>query len=382
MVSKVNLKGLSLSELQTFVESLGEKRYRAAQLFSWLYAKSAQSFDEMTDISKEFREILKHSAALDNLELVTKKTSAQDGTTKFLFQLADGLMIESVLIPPEKTSPNAEKRLTLCLSTQVGCPLDCKFCATGTMGFLRNLTAGEIIDQVIQAQRQNEKRITNLVYMGMGEPMLNYDEVMKSIDLITDESSILIGAKHITVSTAGYADHIRRMADEDRKAKLALSLHSLDNEKRTQLMPITKKFSVDELIDALEYYYRKTKRRPTFEYILFDGFNDTEDDIRKFIKLSKRIPCKVNIIPFHSIEFTHPLGFAAGLHPTPRARMETFADALRKADITVMIRNSSGEDIEAACGQLAVQEKSLVRKQSRKSETKNITNPQLHSAVS
>ncbi|MBI3787608.1 MAG: 23S rRNA (adenine(2503)-C(2))-methyltransferase RlmN, partial [Ignavibacteriales bacterium] len=159
-MDKQNLKGLNLSELQTFVESLGEKRYRATQLFSWMYAKGAQSFDEMTDISKGFREILHQGAALDNLKLVTKKTSAQDGTTKFLFQLADGLMIESVLIPPEKTSPNAEKRLTLCLSTQVGCPLDCKFCATGTMGFMRNLTAGEIIDQVLQAQRQSEKRIT------------------------------------------------------------------------------------------------------------------------------------------------------------------------------------------------------------------------------
>lgn len=381
-MNKQNLKGLNLSELQTFVESLGEKRYRAAQLFSWMYAKGAQSFDEMTDISKGFREILTQVAALDNLTLVTKKTSAQDGTTKFLFQLADGLMIESVLIPPEKTSPNAEKRLTLCLSTQVGCPLDCKFCATGTMGFLRNLTAGEIIDQVLQAQRQSVKRITNLVYMGMGEPMINYDEVMKSIDLITDESSILIGAKHITVSTAGYADRIRRMADEGRRAKLALSLHSLDNEKRSQLMPITKKFSVDDLIEALEYYYRKTKQRPTFEYILFDGFNDTQEDIRKFVKLSKRIPCKVNIIPFHSIEFTHPSGFAAGLHPTPRPRMESFADALRNADITVMIRNSSGEDIEAACGQLAVQEKLSEHKSPRSSKTKSVLKPHGHPAVS
>jgi 23S rRNA (adenine2503-C2)-methyltransferase len=368
-LKKKNIKGLSLKELQEFVESLGEKKYRASQLFSWLYSKSAQSWDEMTDISKDFRAVLERSAQLDTLELVRKSVSPADGTAKFLFRLNDGLMIESVLIPPEvsarlmdaskggKGSQTAERRLTLCISTQVGCPLDCKFCATGTMGFLRNLTAGEILDQVLQAQRYADRRITNLVYMGMGEPMLNYEEVMKSIDIISDDRSLNIGTKHITISTAGYADKIRQMADEDRKVKLALSLHSLDNEKRTQLMPITKKHSVDDLIESLEYYYRKTRRRPTFEYIPFDGFNDTKEDIRKFVKLSKRIPCKVNIIPFHSIEFTGLSGFSATLKPTPRDRMEQFAQALREADITVMVRSSAGEDIEAACGQLAVEEK-------------------------
>jgi 23S rRNA (adenine2503-C2)-methyltransferase len=361
-LKKKSIKGLSLKELQEFVESLGEKKYRAAQLFSWLYAKGGQSFDEMTDISKEFRSILEHSARMDNLELARKSVSPSDGTTKFLFRLNDGLMIESVLIPPEEGSPAAERRLTLCVSTQVGCPLDCKFCATGTMGFLRNLTAGEIIDQVIQAQRHASRRITNLVYMGMGEPMLNYREVMKSVDILTDDRALNIGSRHITISTAGYADKIRQMADEDRKVKLALSLHSLDNEKRTQLMPITKKHSVDDLIEALEYYYRKTRRRPTFEYIPFDGFNDTKEDIRKFVKLSKRIPCKVNIIPFHSIAFTGASGFAATLRPTPREKMEQFAQALREENITVMVRSSAGEDIEAACGQLAVEEKKSMAK--------------------
>lgn len=354
---KKSIKGLSLKELQEFVESLGEKKYRAVQLFSWMYAKGADSFQEMTDVSKDFRDVLVGSARLDNLELERKSVSPTDGTTKFLFRLHDGLMIESVLIPPEESSPDSETRLTLCVSTQVGCPLDCKFCATGTMGFLRNLTAGEIVDQVIQAQRHAKRRITNLVYMGMGEPMLNYDDVMKSVDIVTDDRSLNIGTKHITISTAGYADRIRQMADEDRKMKLALSLHSLDNEKRTLLMPITKKFSVDALIEALEYYYHKTRRRPTFEYIPFDGFNDTEDDVRRFVKLSRRIPCKVNIIPYHSIAFTRLSGFGSTLKPTPRARMERFAQALRDANITVMVRSSAGEDIEAACGQLAVEEK-------------------------
>ncbi|MCX6134575.1 MAG: 23S rRNA (adenine(2503)-C(2))-methyltransferase RlmN [Ignavibacteriales bacterium] len=367
-MDKKSIKGLSLKELQEFVESLGEKKYRAAQLFSWMYAKGVNSFEEMTDISKEFREVLASSARIDSTELVRESVSPTDGTTKFLFRLNDGLMIESVLIPaadpdsPEDDEEESEeepalgRRLTLCLSTQVGCPLDCKFCATGTMGFLRNLTAGEIIDQVIHAQRLADRRITNLVYMGMGEPMLNFDEVMKSIDLINDDRSLNIGARHITISTAGYADRIRQMADEGRKVKLALSLHSLDSEKRAQLMPITKKFSVEDLVEALEYYYRKTRRRPTFEYIPFEGFNDTVDDVRRFVKLSKRIPCKVNIIPYHSIAFTGISGFGATLRPTPKDRMEQFAQDLREANITVMIRSSSGEDIEAACGQLAVQE--------------------------
>ncbi len=353
-MKKQYLKGMSLPELEAFVESLGEKKYRGAQLYSWIYAKAAQSFQAMTNVSKSFRDILDETATLENLHLASNMRS-KDGTTKFLFKLSDGLAIESVLIPPDKKSPNAESRLTLCLSTQVGCPLDCKFCATGTMGFTRNLTTGEIIDQVLHVQRQSSHRITNLVYMGMGEPMLNYENVMKSIEIITDDNSLNIGTRHITVSTAGYADKIRQMADEDRKVKLALSLHSLDNNKRTMLMPITKKYGVDELIESLAYYYRKTRHRPTFEYILFDGFNDTELDIMRFVELSKRIPCKVNIIPFHSIDFTHPSGFAASLKPTPRSRAEQFADRLRKADITVMIRSSSGEDIKAACGQLAVE---------------------------
>jgi 23S rRNA (adenine2503-C2)-methyltransferase len=353
IMTKKNLKGLNLAELQLFVEELGEKKYRAAQLYSWLYSKAASSFDEMTDISKDFRLVLSQTAQVQNLKSEIQNVSS-DGTIKFLFRLSDGLSIESVLIPGAKKQADEESRLTLCVSTQVGCPLDCKFCATGTMGFTRNLTAGEIIDQVIQVQKKSEKRITNLVYMGMGEPMLNYDNVMKSIGIINDDRGLNIGARHITISTAGYADKIRQMADEGRNVKLALSLHSLDNEKRIKLMPITKKFSVDELIGALEYYYYKTRRRPTFEYILFDSFNDTATDIKAFVKLSRRIPCKVNLIPFHSIEFTHPSGFSASLKPAPSEKVEAFAEALRKSDITVMVRGSSGKDINAACGQLAV----------------------------
>jgi 23S rRNA (adenine2503-C2)-methyltransferase len=348
-----NLKGLNLPELQSFVVSLGEKKYRAVQLFTWLYAKGANTFDEMTDISKGFRDNLKQHASIAALRPKAQSV-ASDGTVKFLFQLEDQLAIESVLIPPQPDSPNADKRLTLCVSTQVGCPLDCKFCATGAMGFTRNLTAGEIIDQFLHAQRSSEKRITNLVFMGMGEPMLNYENVMQAIDIINDERGLNIGIRHITISTAGYADHIRRMADEKRKMKLALSLHSLDNDKRILLMPITKKYSVDELLKALDYYYGLTRSRPTLEYILFDGFNDTPADLQAIIKLSKRLPCKLNLIPFHPIHFMNPTGFAATLKPTPISRIKTFADALWRANVTAIVRGSSGEDINAACGQLAV----------------------------
>ncbi|MFZ1978508.1 MAG: 23S rRNA (adenine(2503)-C(2))-methyltransferase RlmN [Bacteroidota bacterium] len=349
----MNLKGLSLAELRNFVESLGEKKYRAGQLFSWLYAKGVQSFDEMSDISKEFRDTLKRSASISNLQTAAKNISS-DGTIKFLFRLEDGVDVESVLIPPDQQSPGFEKRLTLCVSTQVGCPLGCKFCATGFMGFTRNLTAGEIVDQVIQAQRQSERRISNVVFMGMGEPMLNYENVFKSIALLNDDHGLNIGARHITISTAGYADKIRQLANEKIPVKLALSLHSLDSAKRASIMPITKKYSVEELIESLIFYYRKTKHRPTFEYIVFEGFNDAPGDAKALIALSKRIPCKVNLIPFHSIEFMHTAGNAANLHAALPQKIEAFAQTLRNSDMTVSVRNSSGIDIQAACGQLAI----------------------------
>ncbi|HEY6191855.1 MAG TPA: 23S rRNA (adenine(2503)-C(2))-methyltransferase RlmN [Bacteroidota bacterium] len=358
-MTKTNLKGLTLSELEEFALSVGEQRYRGKQLFDWIYTKAAASFHEMTPLSGTLREKLAGLASIDSLELVEEQKSGADGTTKFLFGLADGKKIESVLIPPrtafrgrEATGEEEQKRLTLCVSTQVGCPLDCAFCATATMGFHRNLSAGEIVDQVLQARKHSETRITNLVYMGMGEPLMNYDHVMNSIDIIT--TGLKIAAKRITVSTAGWVPKIRQMADEGRKVKLAISLHTLDDAARTELMPVNSKFGLDELLDAAAYYYRRVKQRITFEYILFDGWNDREEDIERLIKLSKRLPCKLNIIPFHDIMFTNPTGLAATLHPTPPARIERFVRRLRDAHITVFVRSSAGEDIDAACGQLAV----------------------------
>lgn len=354
-MQKKNLKGLSLADLQEFVESRGEKKFRARQLFGWLYGEAVESFDAMTDISRNFRKDLEQVATIENLQVVATSQSPADGTTKLLFRLPDRLEIESVIIPAEEAG--GRQRITLCVSTQVGCPLDCKFCATGTMGFFRNLTAGEIVDQVLQARKYHPRRITNLVFMGMGEPLLNYENVMKAIEIITDDHGLNIGARRITISTAGLADGIRRMADENRRAKLALSLHTLDNDKRSVLMPINRKFGIVELQGALEYYYRKTRLRPTLEYILLNGFNDSDEDLRRLIMFSRTVPVKINLIPFHSIAFTKPEGLASTLTASPRKRIEEFAAHLRAAHLTVMIRSSSGEDIAAACGQLAIQER-------------------------
>ena len=358
-MTKPNLKGLTLKELEDFALSIGENKFRGKQIYGWLYTKEASSIAEMTSLSKKLHTKFALLARIDSIKLVEQQASQQDGTTKFLFELSDGKRIESVLIPPrtafqspEATVEEEQKRLTLCVSTQVGCPLDCQFCATAAMGLLRNLTVGEIVDQVLQVKQIAGKRITNLVYMGMGEPLMNYENVMKSIEIIT--TGMGIAARRITVSTAGWAPRIRQMADENRKVKLAISLHTLDDHVRTQLMPINKKFPLSELLEAVHYYYTKVKRRVTFEYILFNGLNDRDEDIERLIKLLKRIPCKVNIIPFHSIDFTHPTGFSAQLRPTPQKRIDGFVRRLREAHITVFVRSSAGEDIDAACGQLAV----------------------------
>jgi 23S rRNA (adenine2503-C2)-methyltransferase len=354
-MGKRNLKDLTLGEMEEFAVSIGEPKFRGRQLFYWIFNRGAGSFDEMTDLPKALRRQLFEIATLESARVSARQVSPQDGTTKFLFELSDGSRVESVLIPSAQTNGEA-KRLTLCVSTQVGCPLDCKFCATGAMGFTRNLTAGEIVDQVLQARKESPRKITNLVYMGMGEPLMNYDAVMKSVEILSNEYSTAISAKRMTISTAGWAESIRRLADEKRKVKLAVSLHTLDEALRTKLMPLNRRYNLDKLLDSVAYYYRKTKQRVTFEYILFDQLNDTDEDIRRLMVLSKRIPCKINVIPFHPIDFTHPTGFSAALRPPSAQRLEWFVEKLRGANLTVMVRSSAGEDIEAACGQLAVLE--------------------------
>jgi 23S rRNA (adenine2503-C2)-methyltransferase len=351
----VDLKGMTIPELRDFVKGIGEPAYRATQIFYWLYNRSISDFDSMTDLTRALRAQLAKVARIGSLELVRTRVSAIDRTTKYLFRLSDGLTIESVLIPRSRVQE--EERLTLCISTQVGCPLNCTFCATGSMGFTRNLTAGEIVDQVLSIRRLSPAKITNLVIMGMGEPLLNYENVMKAVEIISHERSVGISAKKTTLSTAGYVENIRRMADEGRKCKLAISLHSVDDRIRSMLMPITKKHSVEDILLAAEYYYKKTKQRITYEYIMLKGINDRDEDLLRLIPYIRRVPSKINLIPFHAIDFVHPVGAALSLQPTPPDQIEEFAQKLREAGITVMLRNSAGKDIEAACGQLAVREK-------------------------
>lgn len=352
---RTDLLGMTKEEVSAFVRTIGEPPYRGSQLFRWLYERDASTFGVMTDLGKPFRNRLEALAQIGGPVLRKSRHSERDGTAKLLFALQDGREVESVLIPPPPAGPDrnadGESRLTLCVSTQAGCPLDCAFCATGTMGFLRNLTAGEIVGQVLAARRETGKKITNVVFMGMGEPLLNYDAVMRAAELLSGGAGI--SPRRITVSTAGRVKEIRRMADEGRKVKLAVSLHSAVDETRSLLMPINRKFGLTALMDAVEYYYRKTKQRLTYEVIFFRGVNDGPADVRRLIALARRVPSKINIIPFHSIAFTHPRGFAASLEPS--ARMADIAAELRSAHLTVMVRTSAGEDIEAACGQLALE---------------------------
>ncbi|MBI5473050.1 MAG: 23S rRNA (adenine(2503)-C(2))-methyltransferase RlmN [Ignavibacteriae bacterium] len=366
--SRHNLLGLSLHQLSEFAERLGEKRYRGKQLFEWLYAKGAESFADMTTLSKATRERLEESACIEHVAIASQHQSHDDATTKFLVTLHDGLNVESVLIPPriafrsgDAENDDEQRRLTLCISSQAGCPLDCKFCATATMGFLRNLTAGEIISQVLQIRKAAHRPITNIVFMGMGEPMMNYENVMTAVEILI--SGLNIAARRITISTAGWADHIRRMADDGCKAKLAVSLHSAVDETRAMLMPINKKYNLDQLAASIEYYHATTKKRVTYEYIFFDGINDTEHEVARLIKFARRVPCKVNIIPFHSIAFTGVQGIGSQLRPSPK--MNAIADRLREANLSVFVRSNAGEDIAAACGQLVVKTERQRARQTR-----------------
>ncbi|PLX31499.1 MAG: 23S rRNA (adenine(2503)-C(2))-methyltransferase RlmN [Ignavibacteria bacterium] len=348
-----HIYGLSRQELQEEMISAGFPRYRADQLYTWLYAKGVTSFDGCRNLPKELRSELQHRYRITRPVCSTEQVSS-DGTRKFLFELEDGRKVETVLIPAESLDEGQPKRLTICVSTQVGCPLDCKFCATASMKLKRNLTTGEILGQYAEVQRRSDQRISNLVFMGMGEPLLNYDNVLRTVDILTDEAVGAIAASHITLSTAGLAEGIRKLADDGRKIKLALSLHATTDDVRTRLMPINKKYPLQTIIDAAEYYYRSTRRAVTYEYILFDGINDADDDIRRLVKLTRRFPSKVNIIPFHPIENAYPDGPPLHLSPPAMHHIEDFADKLRREGVTVMLRSSSGRDIDAACGQLAV----------------------------
>jgi len=345
---KTVIKGFTFDELKVYFNSIGEPDYRAGQVFNWMYNHLSLGFDEMLNLPKSLRLKLTEETDIQSLIYIDSETSGETGTKKFIFETNDGNKIESVIIPEAK-------RNTLCISTQVGCPLDCKFCATGLMGYKKNLTAGEIFDQYLLAAKDfGKENLTNIVFMGMGEPLLNYDSTLKSLLIFSEELTTGISIKKITVSTAGIPHRIKDLSDSGLKPKLAFSLHSCFDDIRSKIMPINQKYNLKENIEALKYYTQSTNSRITFEYIMLKGINDTERDLKALIKLCKSIPSKVNIIPFNSLAHMNPTGFSAQLKPTEKSDIEKFVQKLREHDITVIVRFTQGVDIAAACGQLAV----------------------------
>ncbi|WP_370525684.1 23S rRNA (adenine(2503)-C(2))-methyltransferase RlmN [Olivibacter sp. SDN3] len=346
IAKKVDIRSLTLSQLRDKLQELGEQSFRAKQVYEWLWKKSSTDFDQMTNLSIALREKLKQYFVINYVSVDQSQFSA-DRTIKSTFRLYDGNIIEGVLIP-------APERMTACVSSQVGCSLTCKFCATGYMDRKRNLNADEIYDQVVlinkQAEQNYDHQLTNIVYMGMGEPLLNYGNMMKSIDYIISPEGLNMAAKRITVSTAGIAKMIKKLGDDEVRFNLALSLHAANDAKRNEIMPINEQNSLSALADALKYYFAKTKNPVTYEYIVFHGFNDELNDAAELAYFCKHVPCKVNIIEYNPIAFAD-FKNAAG------DKIDQFAAFLRKKGIVTNVRRSRGKDIDAACGQLAVKDK-------------------------
>jgi 23S rRNA (adenine2503-C2)-methyltransferase len=337
-MEKINLTGLSQSELEEFAKTCGEKPFRGRQLFSWIYQKRVATFSEMTNLGKDFRKKCDQIARIGQLALKEKTSSPDSESIKYLFELSSGQLVESVFI-------SEDKRRTLCISSQVGCACKCSFCATGAIGFKQNLTAGEIVDQVIFVERDLDVKLSNIVFMGMGEPFKNYDSVLKAAHLIRNENGLAIGTRHVVISTAGIIPAIYRYADEGHRFKLAISLHSPFNEERKKLMPISGKYDIDSLMQAVNYYMKKSRRRITFEYVLLAGVNDRKRDAEGLRKLLYGIPCKVNVIPYNpTMQFYS--------RPGPKT-VDLFASWLVPLKVPISVRWSKGDDIEAACGQLA-----------------------------
>jgi 23S rRNA (adenine2503-C2)-methyltransferase len=341
---QLDIRKFSLADLQVIVQEMGEPKFRARQLHEWIWKKSARSFEEMTNLSKNLRQRLEEGYVINFLQEDKVQYSA-DGTIKSRFRLHDGHLIESVLIPVP-----ADNRYTVCVSSQVGCSLTCKFCATGQMKRLRNLDAAEIYDQVVLVNEQALEKfghpLTNIVYMGMGEPLLAYRPVLESIEKISSPDGLHMSSRRITVSTAGIAKMIRKLADDATKVNLALSLHAADDAKRDEIMPINEQNNLEVLMDSLSYFYQQTKNRISYEYIAFQDFNDSIDDARNLLKLCQRFPVKVNIIEYNPID-------GADFKKASEHKIDEFARYLRERDVMVTIRRSRGKDIDAACGQLA-----------------------------
>lgn len=350
IVAKIDIKSLQLAEVEGKVGELGEPNYRARQIVDWLYQKRVQSFDEMTDLPREFRSRLAQEFSFSKIDVV-RVLGSRDTTRKFLFRLADGNLIESVLIPasPALYGSRSDRR-TICVSTQVGCAYGCKFCASGLDGFSRNLNANEIVDQIIAVERESGEKIDNIVFMGMGEPLANFDNLLRAIRIINAPWGLGIGARHITLSTSGLAPQIQKLADEPLQVRLAISLHGATDAVRNQIMPINRRYNLDKLLAACDYYTKRKKQRLTFEYILIANVNDSPEQARKLAVIARRLGAKVNLIPYNTVE---------GLQwsrPSPEQQAQ-FLSILRAGDVSATLRREKGHDIDAACGQLRLQTK-------------------------
>jgi 23S rRNA (adenine2503-C2)-methyltransferase len=337
-MEKIDLKGMERSDLETFATEFELESFRGRQIFRWIYQEGHRDFSGMSDISKPIREKLSAKCQISELTCQRKLVSV-DGSVKFLFKLADGPSIESVLIPEKE-------RVTLCVSCQAGCPAGCHFCATGQLGFKRNLKAGEIVDQFLQAERESPKRISNIVFMGMGEPMLNLDNVLKACRILNDDYGPSLSQKKITISTVGIIKGLKRFAANPGKLGLAISLHSADENVRQRLIPPAKSNSLPDIMAAAKRYTEKSGRRVSFEYLLLGGVNDSIADAQKLVKLIEGIPCKINLMrynPVAGLPFKRPL----------ETNVLKFRDYLYPRVYAAMIRESRGADIKGACGQLA-----------------------------
>lgn len=333
------LKNFTLEQLEAWVLTLGEKPFRARQLYNHLYARNVSSWSQCTDLSRPFRAKLESEACLDALA-VSRVDEASDGTRKYLFRLHDGNFIESVLIPDPP-------RCTLCVSSQVGCALGCKFCLTGSMGFTRNLQTAEIVDQVCQGLRDPKlgPEINSLVFMGMGEPLANYDEVMRALAIITDPNGLMFSHRRVTLSTVGLVPQMRRLGTAA-AVNLAISIHAPNDSLRDELMPVNRTYPLGELMRACRDYPLQARKRITFEYILLEGVNDSPKQAKELVRLLAGVRAKINLIAFNP----HP----GSIYRTPAVeRILAFQDVLRKANLTAIIRKSRGSEISAACGQLA-----------------------------
>lgn len=343
MKDKINIRRISSEELEKYLLEKGEKKFRVKQIIEWLWQKHAASFGEMTNLSKGLRDMLEEEFYIRRAEVINTQVSS-DTTVKVAFRMEDESIVEGVLIP-------SKERMTACISSQVGCHLGCKFCATAGLGFKRNLYPDEIVDQVVEIDRIAQERyghnLSNIVYMGMGEPLMNLPYVVDSVRWLTSEKGLNISYKRITLSTVGLPSQIKKLADEDLKINLALSLHVANDEKRNKIIPVNRRNPVGELVEALKYYHEKTGSRITIEYILFKGFNDSIEDASQLAKFCKNFPVKVNIIEYNPVERSF-------LERAENEEMERFVEFLReKINIIVNVRRSRGKDIDAACGQLA-----------------------------